>query len=513
MSKLGSSGAACAAACLLTIAIGTPRPAPAQQTALTIYSSAQPGAVPADLYRPVPGQASYYGQNVPGYAMIRQTRRLPLERGVNHLNFRDVAAFIDPTTVNFESLTAPSSTRVIEQSYQFDLVSGEKLMDRYIDQVVTVDQLAGDALIPLTGTLLSTQGGLILGTDDGRIHALNNYQGVHFPSLPGGLITRPTLVWDVLADQAGEHETRVTYQTGGLTWWADYNLVLDDGSDTGRTAVDVGAWVSILNQSGASYADARLKLIAGDVNRVEPETLMRARGVMQEMAVADATVAGFEQRSFFEFHLYTLGRTTTLPDDSTKQMELFPKVESVPAHRLLVYYGLPTDFGLFPNPATDRDYGLPMNTKVDTYLEFQNEARYGLGIPLPAGRMRVSQRDDSDDTLEFIGEDIIDHTPKDERVLIRLGSAFDVVGERRQIDFRANQEARWMEETIEVVLRNHKTEDVEVLVRESLFRWTGNDILEASHRYERLDARTIQFPVAVASDGESTLRYRVRYSW
>jgi hypothetical protein len=203
MSKRGFVPAARAAVCVLALGIGILGPAVAQQTALTIYSSARPGAIPPELYRPVPGQASYYGQSVPGYAMIRQTRRLSLERGINHLNFRDVAAYIDPTTVSFESLTAPRSTRVIEQSYQFDLVSGQKLMDRYIDQIVTVDQLAGDALIPLTGTLLSTEGGLILGTDDGRIHSLGNYQGVHYPSLPGGLITRPTLVWDVSAEASG----------------------------------------------------------------------------------------------------------------------------------------------------------------------------------------------------------------------------------------------------------------------------------------------------------------------
>jgi hypothetical protein len=497
----------------LILCLGALGPAQAQQTALTIYSTARPGAVPADLYRPVPGQGRMLGQTVPGYAMVRQTREITLEAGRNHLNFRDVAAYIDPTTVSFESLTAPASTRVIEQSFQFDLVSTEKLMDRYIDQVITVDQLAGNQIIPITGRLLSTQGGLILSDEGGQIHALQTYQGVHFPTLPGGLITRPTLVWDVLADRAGTHETRVTYQTAGLTWWADYNLVLSEGANAQRGNIDIGAWVSILNQSGASYEDAGLKLIAGDVNRVEPDAMMRARRAMADVMTLEQAPGSFEQRSFFEFHLYTLGRRTTLPDDSTKQIELFPKVEQVPAQRRLVYVGLPPTIGFFADPATERDYGLPMNSKVDAYLEFANEERYGLGIPLPAGRIRVSQLDAADGTLEFIGEDVIDHTPKDETVTIKLGSAFDVVGERRQVDFRADHAARWMEETIEVVLRNHKTEAVEVLVKERLFRWTNNDIVESSLRYERLDASTVQFPVAVAAEGERTLRYRVRYSW
>ena len=179
--------------------------AEAQQTALTIYSSARPGAIPPELYRPVPGQGVPYGMAVPGYAMVRQTRGLQLATGTNRIDFRDVAAYIDPTTVSFESLTAPATTRVIEQSFQFDLVSTAKLMDRYIDQTITVDRAAGDTVLPITGRLLSTEGGLVLSGEDGQIHAVQDYRGVHFPTLPGGLITRPTLVWDVLAEQAGEH--------------------------------------------------------------------------------------------------------------------------------------------------------------------------------------------------------------------------------------------------------------------------------------------------------------------
>ena len=483
-------------------------------TSLTIYSTSRPGAVPPELYRPVQGQGDYLtGQAVPGYAMIRQERTVDLRPGVNRLNFRDVAAYIDPTTVPFESLTSPDSTRVIEQSFQFDLVSTEKLMERYVDQIITVDQLAGNRVMPIEGRLLSTQGGLVLSSGNGEIHAIRNYENVHFPNLPGGLMTQPTLVWDVVADNAGRENARITYQTSGITWWADYNLVFSEGADANNGFLDVGAWVSILNRSGTSYGDASLKLIAGNVNRVQPEIPVTALERRQVFAAAADANAGFAEQSFFEFHLYTLGRKTTVADNSTKQIELFPKVRRVPAKKTLVYYGLQQNYGFFPNPVVDRDLGLPMNTHVDVYLELENREQFGLGIPLPAGRIRVSQLDEGDDALEVIGEDVIDHTPKDEKVRVKLGTAFDVVGERRQVAYQVDSNGKRLDETIEVKVRNHKDEAVDVIVRETLFRWINNEILESTVPYERQDARTIQLPVSIPPDGEAVVRYRVRYTW
>jgi hypothetical protein len=500
---------------VLVLALGLTARATAQEsvgaTSLTIYSTTRPGSVSPDLYRPVPGQGDYPGQAVPGYAMIRQERALDLTPGVNRLNFRDVAAYIDPTTVAFESLTAPDATRVVEQSFQFDLVSTEKLMERYIDQIVTVDQLAGNRVTQIRGRLLSTQGGLVLAADNGEIHTLNSYTGVHFPDLPGGLMTRPTLIWDVATQQAGRHNTRVTYQTAGITWWSDYNLTFSPGADANSGFLDVGAWVSILNRSGASYPDARLKLIAGDVNRAqqpaEIDSLRRNR------VLAVAADEGFAEQSFFEFHLYTLGRNTTIDNNSTKQIELFPTVRRVPAKKLLVYYGVLPQYLAFGGRYTERELGVPMNTKVDVYLEFENREAAGLGIPLPAGRMRVSQLDAADNSLEFIGEDVIDHTPKDETVRVALGSAFDVVGERRQVAFNIDTSSKRMDETIEVKVRNHKMEPVDVLVRETLYRWTTHEIVETTHAYQNEDARTVHFPVTIAPDGEAVVRYRVRYTW
>ncbi len=485
-----------------------------EETAITIYSTAQPGAVSPDSYRPVPGQGTYRAQSVPGYAMIRQMRSVDLVQGRNRLNFTDVAAYIDPTTVSFESLTSPDSTRVIEQSFQFDLVSAEKLMERYIDQVITVDQVFGNELRQIEGTLLSTQGALLLAGDDGQIHSIRNYHNIHFPHLPGGLMTRPTLVWDLTTDRSGEHDTRVTYQTAGLTWWSDYNLVYSEGEDANSGYLDLGAWVSILNRSGAAYPNARLKLIAGDVNRAKPASPMAVnRALRSSIAMEEDAFGGFDEKTFFEFHLYTLGHTTTIPDNSTKQIELFPKAQGIPVNKLLVYYGLQPQYGYYGSPHTDRDLGVAMNTKVDVYLEFENDEEHGLGIPLPSGRIRVSQLDEADDSLEFIGEDVIDHTPKDETVTIKLGSAFDVVGERRQVDFRVNYDAKRMNETIEVTLRNHKDEAVDVLVKETMFRWVNNDIIVSSHRYDRQDARKVHFPVRVPANGETVVQYQVRYTW
>ncbi len=486
----------------------------ADSTSLTIYSTAQPGAVPADLYRPLPGQAQglHHYNRIPGYAVIKQERDLTLERGRGTLRFVDVAALIDPTTVRFTSLTDPDGTRVLEQNYQFDLVSQQKLMERYLDREITVEQLRGKEVERFTGTLLSASGGLILQDADGRIRTFNGWSGIQFPELPGGLITRPTLVWDVTARRRGEHRTRVTYQTQGITWWADYNLVFEPGKDANSGRLDVGAWVSILNQSGASYPEAKLKLIAGDVQRAQQPGVVYADQAKVRASVAQEGF-GFEEKSFFEYHLYTLGRPTTLPDSSTKQIELFDAAHVVPAPKLLVYYGLPGYFGVFGSPMTDRNFGTQTNTKVDVYLQFKNAKENGLGVPLPSGRIRVNQLDEADGSLEFIGEDVIDHTPKNEELLIKLGSAFDVVGERKQADFRIDTSRKWMEETIEIELRNHKDEPVEVVVKETLYRWVNWEILDQSHGYTKQDARTVHFPVKVAADGKQTVRYRVRYTW
>ena len=483
----------------------TPPPA----TALTIYSNAAPGSISPDAYRS-PGRGP-----VPGYAVIRQERDMELVKGRNAVRFTDVAALIDPTTVAFESMTDAKGTTVLEQNYQFDLVSTEKLLQKYVDRSIAVDQVRGQTTESFNGTLLSTQGGIVLRREDGGVQILPHNSGVRLPALPGGLITRPTLVWDVAAQRGGAHRTRVSYQTQGLTWWSDYNVVYTEGANANACRLDVGAWVSIVNQSGASYADSRLKLVAGDVHRARPSAPASVAMAKQSRAdVAAERDPGFAEKSFFEYHLYTLGRTTTLPDNSTKQIELFPAARRVPCEKTLVYYGAPSGYrGFLASPATDRNYGVESNRKVDVYLQFKNVEANNMGMPLPAGRVRVSKLDPADQTLEFIGEDVINHTPRNENLLLKLGSAFDVVGERRQVDFKIDTTRKTMTEEIEVKLRNQKKDKVEVMVKENLYRWVNWKIAQQSHEYRKEDSRTIVFPVTVAPEAEVTVRYTVQYSW
>ncbi len=489
-------------------------------TTLTIYSTAAPGAIPAALYRPVPqslqNYVSYnpyvygYGYNgrqgLPGYAVVKQERSVSLDKGRNTLAFDDVAALIEPTTVMFESLTDPG-TKVVEQSFQFDLVSAQKMLERFVGKEINLD---GQTVVLLSA---NAAGGVLVREADGQVQWKSGYGSMRFPSLADNLIVEPTLAWDLYAGVGGEHRTRVSYQTEGMTWWADYNIVFAEGKDANSGTLDIGAWVSILNQSGASYPDARLKLVAGDVHRA-PQPGQEYSGFRGEMdRAAQSAPAGFAEKSFFEYHLYTLGRQTTIPENSTKQIELFDPAKGVPADKVMVYYGLQGWPSFFPNPVTDRDLGYQTNKKVDIYLRFKNGKENGMGMPLPSGRIRVSKLDPEDQSLEFIGEDVIDHTPKDEQVLIKMGSAFDVVGERSIQDFKVEYGAHWLEETIEIKLRNHKTEPVNVIVKENLYRWVNWEIKDKTHEFEKIDARTVHFPVRVEPDKEVVVRYKVRYTW
>lgn len=477
----------------------------AEKTSVTIYSSAAPGAVPADLYRPIPGSGfSGYSMvnRIPGYAVVRQDRELELDRGVSELSFTGVAALLDPTTVKFESLTDPDGTSVLEQSYRFDLMSMQKMLERYIGREIILN---GERV-----ELLSVTGGMLVKGNSGSIRYIDGYEGVEFPEVAEGLITTPTLVWSVASDRAGTHDTRVSYETQGMTWWADYNIVFTPGRRENEGTIDLGAWVSILNQSGGTYTDASLKLVAGDVNRAQSNQYQEPMYARREMLGAVAMdTQGFEEKSFFEYHLYTLGRETTIPDRSTKQIELFEAARSVPVEKVLMYDGS-QGFMRYGGRQENQSFGVESPDDVRVYLRFDNEDRIGLGMPLPSGRVRVSQADD-DGSLEFIGEDTIDHTPRNEEVMIELGNAFDVVGERRQVRFERGRD--WMVESIEVTIRNQKDDPVEVVVQEHLYRWTNAQITSSSQKPDMLDARTAHFPVTVDGEGEAVVTYTVRYEW
>jgi hypothetical protein len=314
----------------------------------------------------------------------------------------------------------------------------------------------------------------------------------------------------VNTNRPGQHDAQVTYQTSGITWRADYNVIVNEND----TAADIGAWVTLLNESGASYPNAKLKLVAGDVQRVRPP--QQIYGHRLEMGEArDAGLGGFVEKSFFEYHLYTLGRPTSIANNSTKQIELFPTRPDVPIEKTYVYYGLNDQWRYWrsPHPAQDANLGTDSNKKVDTYLQLQNSEQNGMGLPLPAGRVRVYKRDEADQSLEFVGEDVIQHTPKNEKVMVKLGSAFDIVGERKQTNFTVDSDNHVITESFEITLRNHKTEPVDVIVKENLFRWVNWEITATSDKWEKQDFRTIHIPVKVPVDGEKKVTYTVKYTW
>lgn len=442
-------------------------------------------------------------------ALIKDARPFSLKAGVSELRVEDVAGRIDPTSVHFKSLTAPEAVRVLEQDFQYDLVSQEKLLQRYLGKEIEIRRTFEDGKTEsLKGTLLSASGGRVLRSG-GRV-ILNPPGEAILPDLPEGLLTRPTLVWKLSNQKGGEHKGEISYLTSGMSWNADYVLVVDKDD----AKADLNAWVTVQNNSGAAYKDAKLKLVAGDVHRAPVPAVrgrvyaMAAKGAAMEMADA-----GMTEKSFFEYHLYSLGRPTTLADNSSKQVEM-AAAAGLPVKKLFVYDGVQgVGWNWFGGGAyLDPHYGTGSNKKVSVFFELENKKAAGLGIPLPKGRVRVYKKDD-DDSLQLAGEDAIDHTPKDETVRIKMGEAFDLVGERKRTNFSSDANKKRFEETFEIKLKNHKEAAATVRVVEHLYRWTNWKIVESSHKWTKKDAQTIEFEVPVAKDGEAVIAYTVKYSW
>jgi len=460
------------------------------------------GAQPAPVVAQSEGvELAVYNQNL---ALVKDRRVLDLAEGLNEVRFVDVASQIDPTSVHFRSLTDPEGTVVLEQNYEYDIVGSAKLLNKYVDKEIRLVTEDGQEYI---GTLLSAADDVILQAADGQVTVvkLDQVKEFVFPALPEGLMTKPTLVWQVESAQGETHDVEVTYLTNGVNWQANYIVVLASDDES----IDLDGWVTLDNRSGTSYEDAKLKLIAGDIHRVSPE----GRVVEKEdfLEAAPAAEPQVEERAFFEYHLYEVQRPVTVKDQQTKQIE-FVTGSDVPAEKFFVYDGAQMSFWGYYQPVDDPSYGTASNTKVMVMLEFENGEEQGLGVPLPKGTLRVFQEDVDGSTL-LIGEDAIDHTPKDEAIRLYVGDAFDIVGERVQTDFRAEYDEDWMEESYEITLRNHKDEDIEVRVVEHMFRWSEWRILEESHEHEKLDAQTIEFRVPVEADGETVVTYTVRYEW
>src|SRR6059036_559725 len=447
-------------------------------------AAAAPVSVTRDDQREV--MVTIYNGNL---GLVKDLREARLPAGVNEVQFMDVAAAIDPTTVHLKSLTDAAGLKILEQNYEYDLLTSEKLMEKYVGRRVRLYQ--GDGTFH-EATLLSTNGPIFEIND--QIH-MGHYGRLVLPSLPENLVAKPTLVWLLRNQTARPQRVEASYLTSGITWKADYVMVLNAAD----TLSDLTGWVTIDNKSGATYGNAALKLVAGDVNRAQDP---RRDGRLLEMAAKAASPADasrdFKSEGFFEYHLYTLDGRTTIKDNQTKQLSLLSAAD-VPVDKHFIYYGAADYYRT--------SYGLPVsNQKVGVYLELKNSKENRLGVPLPKGRVRVYKADRSG-SQQFIGEDWIDHTAKDERVQIKMGDAFDVVGSRVQKDYKKLGPGLWEVEW-EIALRNHKPEDQTVTVVEPV---PGDwQVLASSHPYEKVEAHTLQYKTLVPKEGATKLTYRLR---
>jgi hypothetical protein len=432
-------------------------------------------------------------------ALVRDVRDLRLPRGIAELRFMDIAATVNPATVHFRSTTEPSQLDVLEQNYEYDLLEPDKLLRKYIGRDVTLVRMRqqNGTTTPeeVTARLLSYNNQPVWRIGNEIVTGMHA-DHIRFPELPENLYARPTLIWTLDNGGAERHRVEASYLAGKLSWAADY--VLNVGRDD--KAADLDGWVTLTNGSGTAFRNARLQLVAGDLNRV--------RQVLGRMAMEgqrDAALPASErvaQETFSEYHLYTLGRRTTINNAETKQVSLLGGT-GIPVVKRYVVEGQRFYYHNASHP------GAPIKDVVQVYYQFKNEDKAGLGMPMPAGTVRVYQAD-AKGGVQFVGEDRIAHTPKDETLNLKIGNAFDVVAEREQIDFLRVGD-RTHEVEYEITLRNHKAAPITVEVNEPLGgTWR---MLRSSHRFTKTAAWAAQFIVPVAADGTAVLKYRVRVTY
>jgi hypothetical protein len=432
-------------------------------------------------------------------ALVRDIRRLTLGRGISNLHFMDIAATVNPATVHFRSLTEPAGVSVLEQNYEFDLLEPQKLLQKYVGRDVTLVRVRQDGGSTreeeVRARLLSFNGAPVWQIGDEIVTGMHA-DHIRFPELPDSLYSRPTLIWTLDNRGAGTHRVEASYLAGKLSWNADYVLTVGRDDKTG----DLDGWVTLTNGSGTAFRNARLQLVAGELNRVRQMLgRLAADSAMMERVAPSAQMA---EESFSEYHLYTLGRKTTINNNETKQVSMLGGT-NVPIMKRYVIDGQDFYYRNVHHP------GSPLKDVVQVYYQFRNDQQAGLGMPMPAGVVRVYQAD-STGGLQFAGEDRIDHTPKDETLNIKIGHAFDVVAERKQVEFQKIS-ARVYEVEFEVALRNHKSSPINVEVNEPVGgTW---QMLRSTHEWTRTDAWAAQFKVPVQAGGGSTLRYRVRVTY
>src|SRR6266700_230960 len=471
------------------------------------------------------------------FAVVRQTLPLDLKSGANQLEITDITSHLEPDSVILRDLKSGRDLRILEQNYRSDVASQGRLLAMYegktIEFLVT-DKDGNRKLMP--GKIIRSgytphyqaygaydqqyyqaqQAYVAAGNGepiiqiDGKLQFGLPGQPV-FPALSDDAILTPTLSWLLQSDRAGSTTAEFSYVTGGMSWHADYNLV----APVSGNLLDIVGWVTLDNQTGKTFPKAHIKLMAGDVNKLQPQMTgtdsFSVNGAMRVEAAAPAVT----ERSFDEYHLYTLERATTLYDRETKQVE-FVRATGIPSQRLYVYDGIKVDqnYGNYSmeNIRDMENFGVQSNPKIWAMVEFKNSKENHLGLPLPKGRVRFYRRD-TDGQLEFTGENMIDHTPSDETIRLYTGNVFDAVGERKRTNYRIDRPAHWLDESFEIKLRNHKKEPIEVRVVEHLYRWNNWDIMKNSDPFNKLDSKTIEFRVRIPADGEKVVTYTSHYTW
>jgi hypothetical protein len=454
---------------------------------------------------PLGTEITVYNQ---GFALVKEARALTLSQGRQEVRIEDVAAKIEPTSVSIRNPKNPKAFQVLEQNYQFDLISPLAILNKSVGKKVSFTRTFGNQREVVTGVLLSsptavvggtegsttTYNGLVIRTDEGKI-LLDPPGEITVLELPEGLISKPTLLWDLMAEAAGEQEVELSYLTQGISWRADYVLHLLPGDAT----ANLQGWVTVDNQSGATYRDAKLKLLAGDVNRVRdkrPEIEIRTHFAYD----AKAMDAGFAEESLFEYHLYTLQRPATVRDREIKQLSLLEAADLKVQKNLVVE---------FPSVGIGRPSEGTVSQKPAVEVEFLNVASNGLGIPMPKGIVKVYQSDASG-SVQMLGEDSIDHTPKEEKVVLRIGQSFDIVAERKQTSY-TRQGDRGGRASFEIQLRNRKDSPETVLVTESApAQWR---IVEESQPSKKLDAARFQYTVSLNANETKIIRYTLEILW
>jgi hypothetical protein len=482
-----------------------------------------------------PPALTIYNQN---FAVVRDTVPLDLKQGLNDVSFSDTTAHLEPDSVILRDAQGKTNLQILEQNYRNDPISQELLLSLFegktVDFQVTEPNKPNTIVqgkIIRSGYAMHSQAALSrYGPSYAQAQASMAYGNTNsqpiievdgklrfslpgqplFPALGTDTVLKPTITWQLQADKAGKLDAELAYVTGGMTWEADYNVVAPENSDL----LDIVGWVTMDNQSGKTFENAKIKLMAGDVSKIQARNDYALGN--EELAVsAYAPAPPVTEKAFQDYHLYTLARPTTLRDRETKQVE-FIRAAKVQSEKIYVYDGMKIDWQRFrgygmENMRNNQDIGSESDSKVAVMREFKNSEANHLGMPLPKGRVRFYKEDDKQ--LEFTGENVIDHTPRDETVRVYTGNAFDLVGERRRTNYKIDTSKNTIDESFEITLRNRSKDATEIRIVEHLFRWFTWEISEKSDPFTKTNAQTVEFRAQLKPNEEKKVHYTAHYTW